>query len=224
MGTVAILPCKFDPSRPVVIESVRRLREHHPEVDVIVVDSDSEDRSYFAEVEALGATVADAKNRHYSIGAFRLAAGMVGYYDRFWFLFDSLYINRPLELDDSPLTTVRYFQHPPTPWGADQYGADLFFWGAAALGRIGIDCPPIYAGVFGPMWFCSDQVVEALTRIGFWGLLPDDKWQACAMERVIGIVLERLGYDVRHSLQGLHTGHWDPYDETFVTKLDMDRK
>lgn len=223
VNTLAIVPCKFEASRPCVIDCVTRLREHHPEVDVMVVDSDSEDRSYFAEVEKLGAQVLDAHNRNYGVGGFRRGVDVADDYDRYWFLFDSLLVNRPLELNDQPLTTVRYFEHPPTPWGADRMGADLYLWGAAALSRIGINCPAVYAGVFGPMWFCDAQVVDDLRRAGFWSLLPDDKWQACAMERVAGIVLERLGYDVRNSLQGRHVGHYDPYDETFVTKLDMAR-
>lgn len=223
MTTLAIIPCKFDPARPCILDSVQRLRDFHPEVDVLVVDSDSEDRSYFPQVEAMGARVLDAHNHHYSIGGFAAGIAAEPGHDHYWFLFDSLLVNRRLELPNPDFTTVRYFEHPPTPWGADRNGADLYLWGAAALARIGIACPTVYRGVFGPMWFCSRDVVVDLAGAGFWDLLPDDKWQACAMERVVGIVLARLGYDVTCSLQGRHEGHYDPYDETFVTKLDMAR-
>lgn len=221
MTTLAVIPCKFDRIRPVVVECVRRLREHNPEVDVLVVDSDSEDQTYFAEVLALGATVTVLGNRNYASGAYAWAyrTSEQRDADEFWLLADSLMVNAPIKTTGD-LTTVRWFQNS---WGWDEDGTPLQVWGGEQLARLGLPLPGQFRGVFGPMWFCTRQVMVDLEDIGYFDLLPTTKCEQSALERVTGIVLEHLGYDVTNSLQGQHVDHFGAYDESVVAKLNMAR-
>lgn len=218
---IFVIPTKYDPARPVVFDCVRAVRTHHPDARVVIVDSASDDRSYYEPMLELGAEVADIENRHYPTAAFGWALHAYPTERFFGCIFDSLIVNAPLDhLLAFPLTTVRHFLTPPTGWGEDQFGVSLSRW---AEDHSPFPIPDQFVGVFGPMWFCDRQVLEQLDRCGFFDIHPTDKWQACAMERLAGIVLTELGYDPTNSLQGEMHGYWDDYDDTFVTKTAMAR-
>ena len=220
MRSLFVVPCKNVAGRSVVVECVRRIRLHHPDTSIVVVDSDSDDKTYFAEVEDAGAQVDDVKNLFYATGAQRHA------YDNyraeiFHFIGDSIWLNAPLP-DPDPLLTVRWFSGARHPWGWDRNGVDLAVWGAPHLERMGV-VPADYCGVLGPYFSCQSVIADRLAAIGYFDCDPADKWQQCGMERICGIVLAHLGYDVSVSVQGEHCGHWDRYDESVVTKLEMGR-
>lgn len=217
MRSLFVVPCKYDQSNPVVKDCVARIARCHPHSGIVVVDSDSED--YY---ETPHAHISWTSNRNYAQGAY---AYVVKHYqaDVFYFLQDSVMVNGSLPVPD-PFYTVRWFSDPPHAWGWDEEGASLRGWGEKMLSRMGIPCPDTYRGVFGPMWACTKEIVEELRLIGFWDILPENKFEQSALERVTGIVLEHLGYDVRDgSLQGQHTDHFGEYDSTYITKLNMAR-
>ncbi len=212
-----VIPCKYDPTRPVIFDCVARIHQHHPTARIMVVDSCSEDRSYLDNIEVDHIRLG---NRHCMNGAF--THGIDAEADVYHFIADSVMVNQPLPHPD-PLVCFRWFSNPPHQWGWDRDGINLVVWGAAQLDKIGLPTPDSYRGVQGPMFSALPSVVEDLRRIGYWTLLPDDMWQQCAMERVTGIVLEHLGYDVTVSLQGEHRGHFDEYPDTYITKLNLGR-
>ena len=45
-----VIPCKFNPNYPFIINLVEDIRNYHPSEKIVVVDSDSEDKSYFDEL------------------------------------------------------------------------------------------------------------------------------------------------------------------------------
>ncbi len=127
-------------------------------------------------------------------------------------------------LEADPLTTVRYFRSPPNPWGADDTGTDIGVWGAdQAAEHLDLLIPDEYCGVFGPMWFCQRQVMDDLDKLGLFDIKPSSKFEQQGTERLAGIALSHLGYDVRNSLQGEMHGFFDEYDSTFVEKRHLDR-
>jgi hypothetical protein len=42
-----VIPCKYTNSCPFIIELVKDIRLYHPNDKIVVIDSDSEDKSYF---------------------------------------------------------------------------------------------------------------------------------------------------------------------------------
>ncbi len=220
MRSLFVIPCKYDPAKPFVQECVKRVREHHPEADILVVDSASAEQSYTAAMMSLRATVAFTGNRHFGPGAYAYANWYWKGYDTYYLIQDSVFLNAPLP---ETFGTARWFADPPTPWGQNEDGSSLRAWGQHALNLMGIECPDSYRGVFGPIWWGPRKMMDDLARVGFWNCLPTTKWEACAMERVTGIVLEHLGYDVTQSLQGQHIDHFGDYDESVLKKVYGDR-
>ncbi len=219
-----VVACKFDPARPVIFDCVHSIRAHHPDDWIFVVDSASEDRSYLRQLYLdFDCVTTDVENRHYAVGAYAQAPNMLGEF--YACVHDSLIVNQNLHhLETEPLTTVRYFRSPPNPWGADENGTDIGVWGAAqAREHLGLDIPTEYVGVFGPMWFCQRHVMDDLARLGFFNIRPSSKFEQQGTERLAGIALTHLGYDVRNSLQGEMHGFFDEYDSTFVEKRHLDR-
>lgn len=225
MNTLFVIPCRFDPQNAVIFECVDRLHQHHPDAEVLVVDSDSPDRSYFDGLSDV--TIADIHNTQYGVGAFAHAYRNFDA-DFYYLIYDSLMVNAPLhQFEQEELTTIRHWRGGAHRWGFWPDGTDLAFWGAAQLERIGIPWNPgndNYVGMMGPMWFCPRHVLEELDELGYWEINVPSKIELCGMERLTGIALQYLGYSPSHSLQGEHTYHSDPkYDTRFVTKLDLGR-
>ncbi len=199
-----VIACKFDPERPVIFDCVRSIREHHPDDPIDVIDSNSDDPSYlrslFADFAVFGH---DSRNRNYALGAYRWAQRETEN-DFYACIHDSLVVNQNLHhLEAEPLTTVRYFRSPPNPWGADDTGTDIGMWGAdQAREHMGLDI---------------------LHQLGLFDIKPSSKFEQQGTERLAGIALTHLGYDVKNSLQGEMHGFFDAYDATFVEKRHLDR-
>lgn len=219
-----VIPCRFDPERPVIYECVEAIQRHHDNPKILVVDSASADKSYFDWLAERGVQIAPINNQHYGIGAFGWAYRHYSDQDFFYLIYDSLIVQCNLDqFQERQLTTIRHWHHTQHDWGWDQDGVHLAEWGGRQLDRMGVPRTEDYHGIMGPMFFAQASVMAQLDEIGFWFTTPETKYELCAMERVTGIVLEHLGHRVTGSLQGVHTHHGDNYDESFVRKLDMAR-
>lgn len=214
-----VFPCHNVVDR-YIVEAVGSARRLMPDEPVLVVDSDSPDRSYMnllpAEVE-----VADVKNRGYATGAYWWA-----YHNRpadFYYLFhDNLYIRADLtHLKERPVTAVRWFPMPDAGWGYDEADKPLEDWAHS----VWPEPYPDFNGVFGPMLAVQRTVLDDLADLGFDQVLPVNKWQECAMERLWGVALAELGYDVTDgALQGEMRGYFDDHPSDLVHKVLGGRK
>lgn len=216
MSAAFVLPCRFDPERPVIFECVESIREHHPDAEILVVDSNSPDTSYQDDLDC---EFYEAKNVNYGPGAFRLGMHVYPKADFFCLFFDSLIVNDNLDdLQAHDLTTVRWFDSATTGWGWDDTtGEPLDQW---ARDR-GVVIPDRFRGVMGPMIAARREVIE---RADLFRILPTTRFEQCALERCWGIWLEEAGYDpAAHSLQGEMHGFFDSYDESRVAKRSLSR-
>ena len=64
-----MIPCRFDPERPVVYECIDAIQRFHDKPDIVVVDSGSSDKSYFDFCIDRGVKIASINNRLYATGA-----------------------------------------------------------------------------------------------------------------------------------------------------------
>lgn len=209
-----VIPCKFDPERPVVFDCVAKLREHHPNAKIVVIDSDSPDTSYLADLDC---DTIDAENRHYGAGALKIA--LDAYIDDFFYLwFDSLLCHANLDdLAEKPLTVVRWFDIHEQGWGANKDGTPLGLFAE----KHGVYIPTNFFGILGPMVFATR---DTITRAGLLRIMPESAFEQCALERIWGIWLLEAGYDVRTcSLQGEMHGFYDQYPSERVEKIHMAR-
>lgn len=226
MSHLFSITCKYDPNNPVVLSCVESIRKHHPDSPIHVVDSGSEDKSYYEQVEALGATVQDINNGSLTTGNIWYTYEKYPDYDYYYFLHDSMLIKDGLlDLLDRDVVALRYFRSwngigwtpAEVPSGENGFVyEETYNWAnTQLLSKTTYRPEPShrFAALFGPMLMCKRSVLDKLKAAGFDKVRPTTKPQSEAMERVWGMVLNMEGYDLSElSVQGYC---YDPdYQET----------
>jgi hypothetical protein len=210
------ITCRYDPANPVVLRCIESIRKHHPESPIHVVDSDSEDKSYYEQVKHLGAEVQDIGNHSLTTGNIWHTYENYPDYDFYYFLHDSMLIKDGLlDLMDAEVTALRYFRSwngigwSPTEHPSGDNGfvySETFNWAnSQLLAKTKYTPEPgqRFAALFGPMLMCHRSVLDRLKANGFDKIRPTTKRQSEAMERLWGMVLNLEGYDLSQlSLQG----------------------
>ena len=59
-----LIPCKYSDKSPIV-QCVASIRKHYPDDLIAVVDSDSDDKSYFESLEKYGVVIEDIQNKNF---------------------------------------------------------------------------------------------------------------------------------------------------------------
>lgn len=210
-----VIPTKFDPERAVVFDCVQGIREHHPDARILVVDSDSDNRSYLTQLDCETAAIG---NRNYAPGAFKYALETNPDVEFFYLFFDSLLVHDNLDdLQGHELTTVRWFDGRRTTWGVDQSDRGLDLWAADQ----GVTIPAEFKGVFGPMIAAHRSVIE---NADLFRILPTTVYHQQALERCWGIWLQEAGYDPAAScLQGEMVDFFGDYPSDRVEKKILAR-
>ncbi len=195
------LVCRFDPARPIVIAAVESIRRHHRDAEIVVVDSDSSDKSYFEPLRRLDVRIEDVQNRHYEAGA------LWHVYERFerdhyFFLHDTMLVTGNLDhLRRHELSGFMYWDD----WKG--CGPEHVEAGRRLLKQC--DYPYLDRGfpmIFGGMLFCRREVLDRLRQRRFHHVLPGNKVESCAMERLFGIALQHEGLGDR--VPRTFLSHW----------------
>ena len=217
-----IVPCKFDRNYPVIFQCIESIKTHMPNEKIAVVDSNSADTSYLSELDK-DIIIYDIKNNNYTLEAFYQAYLDNQDEEYFFNIHDSIIIQSDLSfVKQKDLTVLRYWHSPPVPMGRNKDDSDLVDWANPIMNQhLGYGVPAMYKGVFGPIFMCKKKVMDDLTNCGFFNIKATDKFEACAMERITGIVLENLGYDVTNALQGSGGEIYGNYDETYMKKIHL---
>jgi len=217
-----VIACKFDENNPIIFECVNAITTHHPGEEICIVDSGSDNKSYFQKLPS-SIHILDANNLNYSLEAYRIAYEHFPNTEYFYFIHDSLIIQQNISfVKNDNLKTIRYWSYPPVEMGWDYDGSRISDWANnQMLTHLGYGVPDEYYGIFGPMFMCHRKVMDELVESGLFNIKPTTKNQSCATERICGIVLNKLGYDVRNSFQGYGGEIYDKYDETFVKKIHL---
>ena len=105
-----VIPCKYNPNFPFVTQLVKDIREFHPNDKIVVVDSDSTDKTYFKELEELGVIIEDVANNNWMVGAYWHTFKKYPDEDFYFFMHDSMRVKANLDyLKEKDLTTLMYF-------------------------------------------------------------------------------------------------------------------
>lgn len=155
---------------------------------------------------------------HYATSAWRY--GLETDADFFYLIHDSCVVNANMShVEQLDVGVLRWFGPETVREGGDVE------WTDKQLARLGVARPEFWAGVFGPVMWCRRHVLEELADMGVLDLAPETKAQASSMERIVGMALWTLGYDVREfALQGHMSGFYDRYDGTYMVKRHGGRK
>lgn len=227
-----VIPCKFNQNKPFIFECVDSIKKFHPSEKIIVVDSESEDKSYFCKIENDNVTILDIKNKNYVIGAFWSAVDKYEDND-VYLLHDSMILKNNISfLKDSDVSSIRYFRS----WhgvggiisnGKYHYGYDTeqqLLWSMECFKKKNINIKTSYFnGVFGSAFYCKKNVINNLKSLNFNLILPENKWQDQAMERNLGIIFQHMNYD--HTIRNiLGEHHENPYENEYIKKIISGRQ
>jgi hypothetical protein len=213
-----LIPCHFVSSNPVIYDCVESIKKHHPNDDILVVDSASSDKSYKDNLSGSKVHWIDANNTNYVTGVIKYTETYSS--DYYCILQDSTKVHKPLnKFFEKEVGCLRYFQgFWDNPKGMG--------WAENITNLINIPIPSQFLGIFGSMFFGTSKLFENYRNTGIFNHLSlEGKRTDCDMERVNGIILHHLGYRFEgNSIQGLMRGFFDAYDSSYVEKIHLLRQ
>ena len=186
------------------------LRKFHPDAPVYIIDSNSPNQNYHTDVEEQYNVKVDyAKNNNYTVGAIKHVYENDKDFDFYYFLQDSQRVNSDLsDLMKHELSTYSYFNshkglyrtRKGREFGFDCQDnidtGDIWLKEKTPL-KDGI--PDLFTGCWGSIMYCHRTVLEKLDSINYFSLLPENKHNDHMLERLTGVMLEHLGYDLTKS-------------------------
>lgn len=185
-----VVCCRYSEKHNYVFWCVDAIRKHHPGSDIVVVDSDSEDKSYLDKLEEAGVIVEDAKNTSYETGAWLHAFDKYkDSYQNFMFLQDSMQL--ACSLPFSVLSEGGILVHETQNVGWDN-DAPAREWAEQSYDSTAGDFPETKAVVMHNSFGISSSVMrKVLNSSAFkrWKS-PDCKAGSCAWERIWQIVFD----------------------------------
>ena len=105
-----VIPCKYNNNYPFIIGLVKDIRFYHPKDKIVIVDSDSNDKSYFDEVKKYDVIIEDSQNINWMIGAYWYVYKKYPNEEFYFFMHDSMKVKDNLDyLKEKDLTTIMYF-------------------------------------------------------------------------------------------------------------------
>ena len=183
-----VIPCKFNPTHPFIINLVEDIRNFHPFEKIVVVDSDSEDKSYFDKLRKYDVIIEDVKNKNWMVGAYWYAFKKYPNEEYYFFMHDSMRVKDNLDyLKEKDLTTMMYFNRDIGNFNT---------WG----NHITENSEYVYNnngnGCYGPMFFCKNKVMHKMFEKGADKFLPKNKTETGYCEGCYGFFLEDQGYNL----------------------------
>ncbi len=249
---IFVIACYYDGSNNSIFECVSSIQKYYKSPRIVVIDSNSPDKSYFKKLKEKKITVYNAKNRNYDTGAYWYAYNRFKKVNFFYFLQDSVIFKKNLsKYEKKDLTTFRYFLSFDKIGGRklektrknilnrisdlfirkngykshDIYGFDLaeqINWCKVKLNKTDYFMPKVWLSVFGPIFMCKNIVMKKLFKKKFNMILPTNKQEQMCMERLFGIAFQQEGFDVSNSIQGEH--FTTPYETSYFKKKFYKRK
>tara|TARA_Y100000389_G_C17378336_1_gene472909 strand:- start:164 stop:922 length:759 start_codon:yes stop_codon:yes gene_type:complete len=233
-----VISCFYDGSNNAIFNCTNSIQQHYEHPKIVVVDSDSPDKSYFNILESRSIDILDIKNKNYDTGAYWSAFKKYKNYNHYYFLQDSIKIKENLSMYEKyDLTSFRYFLSIDRVGGYifdktkksfirklsdffkinkkvhDIFGYDneeQINWSREQLKKTTYFMPKAWLSVFGPIFICKNHLMTKLLKNNFDKILPTNKDEQMCMERLFGIAFQQEGYDTSNAIQG----------ENFNTKFD----
>lgn len=211
-----IVPCKFS-SNSSILECIQSIQKFYPNEKIVVVDSCSDDKSYFEYIKPETFDIIEG-NANYEIGAYLMAYKKYPNEKKYFCIHDSLIMTGHINDFDlnKLLITVQWFNGF---WDDEEQRlfAERIVGKTLAASK--------FIGCFGSIMICDNIVLNKLQEFLKPEHLPTDKMGSRAFERILGILLGNvLGLNMTNSLQGQHITIEHKYSETFCKKIFIKRQ
>lgn len=197
-----VIPCKYTSKSP-ILECVKSIRKHYPDDLIVVVDSDSDDKSYFDLIKKYDIVIEDIFNKNFLDGALWYCFNKYTEEKFFYLIHDSMKVKMNFEyVEESDFTCISSF--PNTCWAENFEGgskSQIEFTKQILLKtnyrylNSNINWHP----VFGISFFISRKLLLRLKENGLPNYLPCNKMEMEAGERIWGMVMYQEGIDVKRS-------------------------
>jgi len=196
-----IVPCKYNPLC-LIENSIESIRKLYPTTKILVVDSNSDDKSYVKKLEQYDIIFADIKNPNYESGAFWYAVDK--YKEDFYIVMqDSVILNN---LIDEQINSEELF-YCFINFFEDSMSNHMRTEPSAFISKINemlgefeplpLDSNTFYSGVFGPNFIIKRKMVDMmLDKKCHITLRPTNKHEHQIQERVYGLIAKQCGVNV----------------------------
>tara|TARA_R100000008_G_C3587657_1_gene173822 strand:- start:5354 stop:6121 length:768 start_codon:yes stop_codon:yes gene_type:complete len=233
-GTFVII-CRYNKEKALIFNCLKSIRKHHPDHEIFVVDSDSEDKSYFDIVKnEFNVTVEDIGNKNYTTGAIWHMFNN-NKRDYYYILHDSTEIFGNLDshtrYDVVPtMISNDNFKWPvypsKKPDDAEWNEANRSYkWAEEQVTNLtkfkfkesGFRC------IGGCQILCNIKVLQELKKFNFDKILPTNKYEEECTERLWGFALDELGYTPLMLENALLKGRQQPSPriKTYVNGVEV---
>lgn len=183
-----IIPVKYSATSNSIINLVHDLSIHHPNDEVVVVDSDSADKSYFDAIQHPNLNILDIANQHWMCGAWWSGIKSTPQRDHYALLHDSMKFKANIDHLLSDLLFLMYFERKVSPTFA-YWSEKLCAENERAYNVDGFGC-------WGPMLFASNKTISDFQILGVDKYLPSNKAETGYCEGLYGAAAELLGFDI----------------------------
>jgi hypothetical protein len=175
--------CESDIHKTDLFCCIDSIQKFHPNDKIVVVDSCSSDKSHFSDLEMKNVIVCDISNKNYEAG------GMWYVYENFHdekyvFLQDSMYLTDSIEkyeiLDFKPINFCNDWEHTKPVhriWVREKLKTTKYKYLDDGFKMIQFNS-----------FLISRNVLDILHQNGISNILPTNKSESEAMERLLGIV------------------------------------
>lgn len=197
-----VIPVKYNGENHIV-ECLKSIRESGHDDLVVVVDSNSSDKSYFDLIKPFDVKIEDVGNVNYADGALWHCYHKYQNEDFVYSIHDSMRINENINwMKEKDCTALCYFdiqyQGPDGAGGRNCYGycVDILM----SLGFYPTEEEMhSFPGLFGSVIFCKRHILDKVHKLGFFKVLPKDKFEACSQERLWGFFLDKIGVNIKEN-------------------------
>jgi len=230
-----VIACKFNKEKPVIYNLVNSIRKYHETEKIVIVDSDSQDKSYF-ELKNMyqNVEILNVMNKHYHVGAYWIAYNAFPEEDFYYFMHDSMLVKDNLDyLKEKDFTAFAYFDFA-NPSNESIAKDEILKYTPYHVPNHG-------HAIQGPCFFVKNKLMKKLKSNGVDKILPtysehsDTKIgvAAYAVEGAYGIFFSNEGYNIiENSLIGNYVSLGYPqfsenYDSSWmhpIEKILMKRK
>ncbi len=173
------------------VDCIKNIRQHHPNSDIVLVDSSSPSKVHFEEVRNYGCFIEDIQNNNYETGAM-WSVYFAKKYNRDYYVFiqDSItvlgdltpYFSRDVSIVDYCIGW-QYCEQRHMDWAKQNLQYTDYTY-------IESEFPIVQYNSL----IVSRSVLDKLHSKQLYNILPEKKYQSEAMERILGLCLYQEGY------------------------------